>query len=197
MCRNYSREETIWRNMVRMKDLFPIFTKLFVPNKGHVNFKTQKKCLVCHGEKLRHYVEVHQWMNMLWFTYLHHHTVAVHIVHYDKKSFCLMLQIDGWRAKNSCICTMCHDPFLLLTKASQMSRLKLQLNDPVMDTLYFFTCKRVSNSTIFIFEKPENLNSDLIEKYILSWYLKYFQRWLLWHIYETYLATGLRISMSC
>ena len=39
---------------------FPIFTKLFVPNKGHVNFKTQKKCLVCHGEKLRHYVEVHQ-----------------------------------------------------------------------------------------------------------------------------------------
>ena len=45
MCRNYSREETIWRNMVRMKDLFPIFTKLFVPNKGHVNFKTQKKML--------------------------------------------------------------------------------------------------------------------------------------------------------
>ena len=114
-----------------------------------------------------------------------------------KKSFCLMLQIDGWRAKNSCICTMCHDPFLLLTKASQMSRLKLQLNDPVMDTLYFFTCKRVSNTTIFIFEKPSNSNFDLNEKYILSWYLKYFHRWLLWHIYETYLATGLRISMSC
>ena len=120
---------------------------------------------------------------------------SAHCALWQKKKFCLMLQIDGWRAKNSCICTMCHDPFLLLTKASQMSRLKLQLNDPVMDTLWFFTCNRVSKTIIFICEKPTNSNSD--RGIYLSWYLKYFQRWLLWHIYETYLATGLRISMSC
>ena len=74
----------------------------------------------------------------------------------------------GGEQKNSCICTMCHDPFLLLTKASQMSRLKLQLNDPIMDTLGSYTSKRVSNTTTFLFEKQSNsnTNSDLIEEYI-------------------------------
>ena len=59
---------------------------------------------------------------------------------------------DRWVASKKTvvrICTMCHDPFLLLTKASQMSRLKLQLNDPVMDTLWFFTCVKGSQTQRF------------------------------------------------
>ena len=38
--------------------------------------------------------------------------------------------------------------FLLLTKASQMSRLKLQLNDPVMDTLYVFFLRVKGSQTL-------------------------------------------------
>ena len=153
------------------------------------HLRLRKKCLVCHGEKSRHYVEVHQWMNMLWTTYLHHHTVAVHIVHYDKKV--LFDVAYRWVAsKKTVVYAQCAMTlFYCWQKLAKCHDLNCNLMTLWWTHCDFFTSKRVSKHNDFHLWETCKFKFWSDWEIYLSWYLKYFQRWLL--------ATGLRISMSC